>query len=173
MTHRLFWPVWLLAAVTTGLVAGFMLGHALILGRFLDWMLTSDPHLLATTYPAFARSAGSTGLTLFYAICGLQIIAAPALLALALGARRHRLGAGVAAITAVAWPMLHYASGFGAVETVALRSATAVSGDVATRFLAWNLPVHAGHAGLLLVGLVALLAIPLSAARRTAAAGER
>ena len=68
MTHRLFWPVWLLAAVTTGLVAGFMLGHALILGRFLDWMLTGDPRLLATTYPAFARSAGSTGLTLFYAI---------------------------------------------------------------------------------------------------------
>ena len=165
MTTRLFWPVWLLAAVTTGLVAGFMLGHALILGRFLDWMLTSDPRLLATTYPSFADSAGSTGLTLFYAICGLQIVAAPVLLALAFGARRHRPGAAIAGLTAVLWPILHYASGFGAVEAVALRSATPVTPDVAARFLAWNAPVHTIHAALLVVGLIALLAMPLTDAR--------
>jgi hypothetical protein len=172
MTRRFFWPCWLLASVTTGLVAGFMLGHALILGRFLEWMLAGDPRLLAATYPAFARSVGSTGLTVFYAICGLQVLAALALLALSLGARRHRVGAGLAAIAAVLWPVIHYASGFGAVEAVALRSVTPVSSDVATGFLAWNTPVHGVHAALLLVGLVALLAIPLSAGRRDAASGK-
>jgi hypothetical protein len=166
VTNRLFWPVWLLAAVTTGLVAGFMLGHALILGRFLDWMLTRDPRLLATTYPTFARAAGSTGLTLFYAICGLQIVTALALLALALGVRRHRTGAAIAGLTAVLWPILHYASGFGAVEAVALRSATPVTPEVAARFVAWNAPLHTIHAALLAVGLIALLAMPLTAARR-------
>lgn len=165
MTPRFFRPLWLLACVTTGLVAGFMLGHALILGRFLDWMLATDPRLLASTYPTFASSAGRGGLTLFYAICGLQVVAALALLAVALGARRHRLGAAVAALTAVLWPILHYASGFGGVEAVALRSTTPVAPEVASRFVAWNIPVHAGHAALLLVGLVALLAIPLSAQR--------
>ena len=163
MTQPFFWPCWLLATMTTGLVAGFMLGHALILGRFLDWMLASDPRLLAATYPAFARSVGGTGLTVFYGICGLQVVATLVLLALALGVRRHRLGAGVAAITAVLWPVVHYVSGFGAVEAVALRSATPVSTDVAARFLAWNAPVHAVHAALLLVGLAALLAIPAAA----------
>jgi glucan phosphoethanolaminetransferase (alkaline phosphatase superfamily) len=166
VTTRIFWPVWLLAAVTTGLVAGFMLGHALILGRFLDWMLMSDPRLLASTYPAFANSTGSTGLTLFYAICGLQVITALVLLALALGARRHRPGAAIAGLTAVLWPILHYVSGFGAVEAVALRSATPVTSDVAARFLAWNAPVHTIHAALLVVGLIALLAMPLTAVRR-------
>jgi hypothetical protein len=161
MAQRLFWPCWLLATMTTGLVAGFML----ILGRFLDWMLASDPRALAATYPAFARSGGGTGLTLFYGICGLQVVPAVALLALSLGARRHRLGAGVAAITAVLWPVVHYASGFAAVEAVALRSVTPVSIDVAASFLAWNIPVHAVHAALLSMGLAVLLAIPAAARR--------
>jgi hypothetical protein len=163
MVRHLFWPCWLLASVTTGLMAGCMLGHALILGRFLDWMLASDPRLLAASYPAFALSAGRGGLTLFYALAGLQVVAALALLAQTLGVRRHRLGAGVAAVTAVLWPALHYATGFGAVEAVALRSVTPISADVAASFLAWNGLVHAGHATLLIVGLAALLAIPAAA----------
>lgn len=165
MTPRLYWPCWLLASVTTGLVAGFMLGHALILGRFLDWMLASDPRLLAETYAAFATSVGSRGLMVFYAICGLQILAVLVLLALSLGSRRHRLGAAVAALTAVLWPVVHYASGFGSIEAVALRSVTPMSRDAAASFLALNIPVHAAHVVTLLVGLVALLAMPLSAGR--------
>jgi hypothetical protein len=109
----------------------------------------------------------------FYAICGLQVVAALALLALSLGARRHRLGAGVAAITAVLWPVVHYGSGFGAVEAVALRSVTPASSDVAASFQALNLPVHIAHAATLLVGLGALLAIPLAAARRDSAPRAR
>ena len=43
MTERLYWPSWFLAALLTGVVAGFMLGHALILARFVDWLLLSVP----------------------------------------------------------------------------------------------------------------------------------
>jgi hypothetical protein len=161
MMLRLFWPCWLLASVTTGLVAGFMLGHALVLGRFLEWMLATDPGRLAAAYPAFARSVGAAGLSVFYAVCGVQVVAAVALLALSLGARRHRLAAGVAASAAVLWIAVHYTSGFGAVETLALRSTSAVSPDVTRRFLAMNTPVHLAHAAVLLIGLVALLALPL------------
>ena len=164
---RLFGSCWVLASVTTGLVAGFMLGHALILGRFVDWMLASDRRLLASTYPVFASSAGRGGLTMFYAICGLQVIAALTLLGLALGTRRHRRAATIAALAAVLWPLVHYASGFGALEAVVLRSTTPVPPEVAARFLAWNAPVHAIHAALLLVGLLALLAMRLTAAPRT------
>jgi hypothetical protein len=160
MAQCLFWPCWVLASVTTGLVAGFMLGHALVLGRFLDWMLASDPRLLAASYPTFANSAGRGGLTVFNALCGLQVVAALALLAQALGLRRHRLGAGIAATAAVLWPAVHYGSGFAAVEAAALRSVTPISADVATAFLAWNSRVHTAHTVLLVVGLAALLTIP-------------
>jgi hypothetical protein len=141
MAQRLFWPCWVLASVTTGLVAGFMLGHAL-------------------SYPTFANSAGRGGLMAFHALCSLQVVAALALLAQALGLRRHRLGAGIAATAAVLWPALHYGSGFAAVEAAALRSVTPISADVATAFLAWNSRVHTAHTVLLVVGLTALLTIP-------------
>jgi hypothetical protein len=131
---RLYWSCWVLASVTTGLVAGFMLGHARILGRFIDWMLATDPRLLASTYPVFASSAGRGGLTMFYAICGLQVIAAPTLLGLALGTRRHLRAATIAALAAVLWPIVHYASGFGALEAMVLRSTTPVPPEVAARF---------------------------------------
>jgi hypothetical protein len=75
------------------------------------------------------------------------------------------LGAAVAALTAVLWPVVHYASGFGSIEAVALRSVTPMSRDAAASFLALNIPVHAAHVVTLLVGLVALLAMPLSAGR--------
>ncbi len=39
MTERLYWASWCLAVLFTGVVAGLMLGHALILAQFLDWML--------------------------------------------------------------------------------------------------------------------------------------
>lgn len=168
MALRILWTCWLLATVTTGLVAGLMLGHALILGRLLDWMLVSDPRMLAATYPVFAKSAGQGGLTAFYAICGLQVVAAVVLLGLALITRRHRLAATVAALAAVLWPTVHYASGFGAVEAVVLRGTAPVPPETAAQFLGWNAPLHAFHAVLLVVGLIALLAMPFTTARRRA-----
>jgi hypothetical protein len=142
-----------------------MLGHALILGRFLDWMLLSDPRLLASTYPVFAGSAGRGGLGAFYALCGLQVIAALILLALAALTRRHRLAATVAAATAVLWPLVHYGSGFGAVEATVLRGTLPAPPETTAQFLASNAPVHAVHAALLVVGLIALLAMPFGAPR--------
>ena len=62
MTERLYWPSWFLAALLTGVVAGFMLGHALILARFVDWLLLSGAPALGQAYPSFRASAGRSGL---------------------------------------------------------------------------------------------------------------
>jgi hypothetical protein len=39
--YRIYWLTWALATGTTGIVAGFFLGHVLLLGRFVDWLLVS------------------------------------------------------------------------------------------------------------------------------------
>ncbi|MGH7276514.1 MAG: hypothetical protein ACREIY_05740, partial [Candidatus Rokuibacteriota bacterium] len=112
MAQRLFWPCWFVAAALTGVVAGFMLGHALVLGRFLDWLLASaTPGLLAQTYPVFRGGAGRAGLDVYYAVAGLQVLTALAFLAVALVARRHRGAAAVAAVGGSLWVIVHYASG--------------------------------------------------------------
>ncbi|OGK96574.1 MAG: hypothetical protein A3E31_17095 [Candidatus Rokubacteria bacterium RIFCSPHIGHO2_12_FULL_73_22] len=164
MANRVFWSCWLAASVLTGVVAGFMLGHALILARFLDWLLASG--LLARTYPVFRGSAGRAGLDAYYAVAGLQVLAVLAFAAVALAARRHRAAAVVAAVAGALWVVVHYASGFGALEAAVLQGAAEAPAEVAARFRAWNAPIHLVHAGTLLVALLALLGVPLAALRR-------
>ena len=138
-----------------------MLGHALILGRLLQWMLATDPNMLAATYATFTGSVGAVGLSIFYAVCAVQILAMVALLGLSFVARCHRVGVGVATVAAVLWPVVHFGSGFGSVEAVVLRSRGPVSAELIARFQALNTPVHLAHAVLLLVGLSVLLTLPL------------
>src|SRR2546426_5674450 len=88
VTERLYWPSWFLAALLTGIVAGFMLGHALILGRFLDWLLLSGAPALSQAYPSFRGSSGRSGLGAYYAVAGLQVVGTSAFLFVSLAARR-------------------------------------------------------------------------------------
>lgn len=164
---RLYWTCWALAALLTGLVAGFMLGHALILAPFLDWLLSAAaPGLFRQTYPLFRSSAGRTGLDLYYAVAGLQTLAAVAFFLVAVARRRHRVAATVAGAAGAGWVVVHYASGFGALEAAVLRGTSEVPGELARRFLAWNAPIHYVHALVLAVALGALLSVPLSARRQ-------
>jgi len=159
----LYWACWLVAVLFTGLVAGLMLGHALILAPFLSWMLaTGPPGTLDHTYPVFRATAGAVGLTVYYLVAGVQVAMALGFLVAAVAMRRHRAAAAVAGAASVCWVIVHYASGFGAVEAQLWRNP---SGDVARRFLAWNTPIHFLHAGILTVALLALLSVPFSLAR--------
>src|SRR5437867_10327495 len=114
VTDRLYWPSWFFAALLTGIVGGFMLGHALILARFLDWLLLSGVPALSQAYPAFRGSAGRSGLGTYYAVAGLQVIGTSAFLLVSLAARRHRTAAVVAGVAGGVWVAGHYAGGVGA-----------------------------------------------------------
>ena len=62
MADRLFWPSWFVAVALAGIVTGFMLGHALILGRFLDRMLASaTPGSSPRRIPRSGRAWGARG----------------------------------------------------------------------------------------------------------------
>ena len=166
MTDRLYWPSWFLATFLTGIVAGFMLGHALILARFLDWLVLSGTLALSQAYPSFRRSTGRSGLDAYYALAGLQVAGTSAFLLVSLAARRHRAAALVAGVAGALWIVVHYASGFGALEASVLRSVSKVPREVTGRFVGWNVPIHVFHAATLAVALGALLTVPLAAMRR-------
>lgn len=161
--NRLYWPAWALATATTGLVGGFFLGHALILGRFLDWLIVSGRgRVLADTYPVFRQGTGSAGLDIFYAIAGLQVLAAVGFAVVSM-LRRRAVGTGLlVGLASLSWPVVHYASGFGAIEAGVLRSTTEAPRHLAEAFVAYNTPVHIFHVTVLVVALGALLAVPLT-----------
>lgn len=160
--NRLYWPSWALATATTGIVAGFFLGHALVLGRFLDWLIVSGrASALADTYPVFRQSAGSAALDTFYLLAALQVLAAIGFAATST-ARRRGIGKGViVAVSSVSWPLAHYGSGFGNIEASVLRSTSEVPRHLAEAFVAYNTPVHLFHVLALLVALGVLLAVPV------------
>ena len=162
MTERLYWASWCLAVLFTGIVAGFMLGHALILAQFLDWMLASGTPALSRAYPAFRGSAGRAGLAAYYAVAGLQVAATSVFLLLSLVMHRHRGAALVAGVAGALWIAVHYASGFGALEAGVLRSTQEIPHGVAERFVSWNVSIHLFHAAILAVALGALLSVPLA-----------
>lgn len=162
---RLYRPCWVVASVCTGLVAGFMLGHALILGPFLDWLLTSGRTEQVVAYAAFTSTAGRLGLGAYYVVCGLQVLSVLAFLSLALATRRERWAAAVAAAAGTLWMVVHYASGFGAVEATVLHGGGELAPSVAARFVRLNAPIHFLHAALLITALAALLALGRSAPR--------
>jgi len=157
--NRLYWPVWALATATTGLVAGFFLGHSLLLGRFFDWLLTSGrARTLAETYPEFRQ--GSASLDVFYALAGLQVLAGVAFAIVSLAGRRTTIPGLLVGLASVSWPTVHYLSGFGALEAAVLRNPTEAPRHVAEAFVAYNTPVHIYHATILIVAFCVLLAVP-------------
>jgi hypothetical protein len=166
VTDRLYWSSWFFAALLTGIVGGCMLGHALITARFLDWLLLSGVPALSQAYSTFRGSAGRSGLEAYYAVAGLQVIGTSAFLLVSLVARRHRSAALVAGVAGALWIVVHYASGFGALEGRMLQSTGPVAPDAARRFVDWNVPIHCLHAVVLTVALGALLSVPLAALRR-------
>jgi hypothetical protein len=166
VTDRLYWPSWVLAALLTGIVGGLMLGHALILAQFLNWLLLSGTPALSQAYPAFRGSAGRSGLDAYYAVAGLQVIGTSVFLLVSLAARRHRAAALVAGLAGALWIAIHYASGFGALEARVLGSASPAGPDVVGRFVGWNVPIHVLHAATLTVAMGALLSVPLATLRR-------
>jgi len=166
MTDRLYWPSWFLAALLTGIVAGFMLGHALILARFLDWLVLSGTLALSQAYPSFRRSTGRSGLDIYYVVAGLQATVTIMFLLVAVVARRHWIAALVAGVAGTLWIVVHYATGFGALEASVLQSTSKIPREVTARFVGWNVWMHVFHAVTLAVALGALLTVPLAAMRR-------
>jgi hypothetical protein len=56
---KLFWIFWYSTTMLTGILAGFLLSHAIMLGRFFQWFMDSgNENLLHQTYTVF-RAASS------------------------------------------------------------------------------------------------------------------
>jgi hypothetical protein len=72
----------------------------------------------------------------------------------------------LASAAGIAWVLVHYASGFGAIEAAVVRASGPVSVDLARQFLLWNRSIHFLHAAMLTVALGTLLTLPLSARSR-------
>jgi hypothetical protein len=159
-----YWACWSFATLTTGLLAGFLLGHCLILGRFFSWMVASGRQpLISETYAVFRQEQGVQA---YLALLVIQTLATVLFLIVALVKKR---GVGIAAVAALAsplWYAVHFASGLAVVEPTVVGSLHPVPTELASRFVSLNLPVHLLATALMVAALSVLLTVPMVAMRR-------
>jgi hypothetical protein len=56
--NKLFWVFWCSTTILTGILAGFMVSHSIMLGRFFNWFIESgNENLLHQTYTVFRAAS--------------------------------------------------------------------------------------------------------------------
>jgi UDP:flavonoid glycosyltransferase YjiC (YdhE family) len=145
----------LLAVLTTGIAAGAMAGHALLLGRFFDWMFESNrTEMFRQSYPVFIREKKPE--LLFDHLFTLALLVTNAYAVLLW--RADRIDALALAAAGLQWffVLIFFGSGFASLERELL-----VKGNVAPervrRFLSLNARITVLSAILLAASLGCLV----------------
>ena len=152
--HRIRRVAWYATTLTTGLLAGFLVSHSLMLGRFFSWLIESEK--LPVLEDAFAPFRQATGANAHYDAFFWAALPAGAcwtLLCFVVG--KDRAVALVAGLSSFWAGAVFFASGFSDAEKAVVTGLA----DAATRqfFVAWNLPLHAGLARYFSLSLLLLL----------------
>lgn len=146
---------WLVTVVLTGTAAGAMVGHTVLLGRFLNWMFESGrTEVFKDTYPAFIHDKSPQ--LLFDNLFTLTILTTTAFNAyLYLSGRVTALS-----LLAVAFQWVFvgvfFGTGFAKVEAELFKQGN-TSADLVAIFVKRNIPLCALSAALLLASLVCLV----------------
>ncbi len=77
---KLYWVFWCSTTILTGILAGYMVSHSTMLGRFFNWFIESgNVDLLHRTYTVFRKASRPQALydvpyswPLFQALFGLH-----------------------------------------------------------------------------------------------------
>ena len=147
--------VWLVTAVLTGTAAGAMVGHTLLLGRFLNWMFESNrTEVFRDTYPAFIQAKKPQ--VLFDNLYTLTILVTTAFNAYLYLSGQLTAASVLAVGFQWAFVGIFFGTGFAKVEADLFKQGNTSTALVDT-FVKRNIPLCALSSILLLASLVCLL----------------
>jgi hypothetical protein len=156
--NKLFWVFWCSTTILTGILAGFLVSHAIMFGRFLQWFMESgNETLLHQTYTVF-RAASSPHIA-YNIPLSLAFVSGIIWTVLAFIVKRDRIIAVTAGLSTVWVSMIFFISDFGEAEE-AMMTATA-DARLTQLYTALNLPIHTLFAAMYVVSLFLLLLVPL------------
>lgn len=155
---KLFWVFWCSTTILTGILAGFLISHSIMFGRFFQWFMESgNEDLLHQTYTVF-RAASNPHIAYNIPLY-LSFISGIIWTVLALMARRDRIIAVTAGLSTVWVGAIFFISGLGEAEEAVL-TATA-DARLTELYAAINLPIHTLFAAMYVVSLFLLLLVAL------------
>lgn len=151
--------LWMTTTVLTGILAGFLCSHSIMLGRYFSWIIESDNYnILIQTFPAFRRETKANVHYNYFLWLSLIIGSAWTVTSFLRG--QNRIVALIAGLSSFWVGTVFFASGFAEAE-VAVSSGLADE-TVLRFFLSWNLPLHTGFAIFYTLSFILLLWTGLS-----------
>jgi hypothetical protein len=155
---KLFWVFWFSTTILTGILAGFLVSHAIMLGRFFQWFLESgNEKLLHQTYTVF-RSASNPHIA-YNIPLSLAFVSGIIWTVFAFIVKRDRIIAVTAGLSTVWVSAIFFLTDFAEAEE-AVVTATA-DARLTQLYTAINLPIHTLFAAMYVVSLFLLLLVPL------------
>jgi len=157
--NKLFWPFWCSTTILTGILAGFMISHSIMFGRFFTWFIESgNVDLLRSTYSVF-RPLNESYDALYDYFLLFALISGIIWFVLALILKRERIIATIAGLATVWVSVIFFGTGFDEVEEAAL---SGIADETTMQlFASLNVPIHTSFAIIYTVSFLLLLVVAL------------
>ena len=141
--RRVYWILWFALTMITGILAGFLVSHSIMLGRYFTWLIESgNNQVFVDTFSVFREATRAN--VHYNLFLWISLFIGVAWTAVCFILRSTRGTAVIAGLSSFWVGVVFFASDFAAAEA-AVSTGTA---DEALRqfFAAWNIPMHVSFA---------------------------
>ena len=141
--RRVYWILWFALTMITGILAGFLVSHSIMLGRYFTWLIESgNNQVFVDTFSVFREATRAN--VHYNLFLWISLFIGVAWTAVCFIFRSTRVTAVIAGLSSFWVGVVFFASDFAAAEA-AVSTGTA---DEALRqfFAAWNIPMHVSFA---------------------------
>jgi len=141
--HRIHLVLWFAITMLTGILAGFLTSHSVMLGRYFSWLIESGNYQVFTdTFSAFREA---THANIHYNIfIWASFVIGIIWTVFCFIVKKNRVTALIAGLSSLWVGCVFFASGFSSAEEAVCTGAA----DEAVRhfFVSWNIPMHTAFA---------------------------
>jgi len=140
---RFHWILWFILTMLTGILAGFLTSHSIMLGRYFTWLIeTGNYNVFTDTFAVFrAATRANVHYNLFL---WASFLVGILWTILSFILKRGRITALVAGLSSFWVSIVFFASNFSDAEAAVSSGIAAES--VRQFFVSWNLPMHRSFA---------------------------
>jgi hypothetical protein len=141
--HRIHWILWLIITLLTGILAGFLVSHSVMLGRYFTWLIESGNHRVFTDTFAVFREATHANIH-YNLFLWASFLTGTVWTILCFVVKKDRIVALIAGLSSFWVGSVFFASGFAEAEAAV---ATGMASEAVRQFfVAWNIPMHRSFA---------------------------
>ena len=157
---KLFWVFWCSTTILTGILAGYMVSHSIMLGRFFSWLVASgNMDLLRQTFTVFREVSKPDPNVLYDIPLYLAFVSGVIWTVLAFILKRDRIIALIAGLSTFWVGNIFAISDLDEAEEAVLSGVA--DERMAQFFLSINVPIHTLFAVIYVVSLFLLLFVAL------------